>query len=152
MGPVAGLDFRPEQMVAQRRRRREGGTVGVVLFEFGQAVDEVVFAGRVGQVGAEQLRPRAHGAVGVLEPAGHEAMLHLGHFPAHGDDEAINGAGIKDGVPGAAHALAHAAGPENRRSAAGRADDGTRLENVDDVLAHAESDSAGNAAGGRQRR
>ena len=89
-GAVAGLDLRPEQVVAQRRRRGERGTVWVVLLELGQPVDKVVVAGGVGQVRAEQLRPRAHRPVGVLETAGDEAMLHLGHLCAHRDHQTVH--------------------------------------------------------------
>ena len=146
-GAVAGLDFGPEQVVAKRGGRREGGTIGIVFFEFGQAVDEVVFAGGVGEVGAEQLRPGANRAVGILETAGHEAVFHLGHLAADGNDETVHRAGVEDGVPGASHAFAHAAGTEQGSGAAGATYHGVGLENVDHILANAEPDGAGDAIG-----
>ena len=71
-------------------------------------------------------------------------MLHLSHFRAHGDSDSVNRAGVKYRVPGAAHALADAAGAEQCSRATGGADHSLGFENVYLVFPHAKTAGSGN--------
>ena len=93
------------------------------------------------------LKPHAHGPVAVFKAGGDEPVLHLGHFRAHGYHQAVSGTGGEHRVPGAPDALVNGAGAENIGGASGGYDDCPGLEDVQLVLADAETDGAGNAVG-----
>ena len=144
---AAFLHFLQHRVVAQAGGNDERLVVGRVLGEHVRVLDDVVLAEGVGRLGLEQQEPRAHRAVAVLEAGRHEAVFHHRQLGADFSRHRVGRAGVPDGIPDAAHALAGGARTEHVHRAAGHVEDRLGLEDVELVLAHREAHRAGDLIG-----